>query len=98
MEPALLVVERLHHAGGDLDRELEVIRIERDLVEIDDPLQQEGVGLEQLHAVALAVAPAVVETSALLIPQVFLDKVQVLLRRGEVQRFVQHASRPGDRP
>lgn len=58
--------------------------VEGGLIKVDETREEKGVGREQLHGVALAVAPAMVERLAVMIPEVRLEESGIAFSGGEI--------------
>ena len=74
--PVLRIVEFRQHRFREGDGKIQVPRFERHLIESQHAGKQKCVGFEQLHVVALAIAPAVIERAAAraLFPELGLKK------------------------
>ena len=75
-----------------------MLGFQRGLVKIEHAAEEKSVTLQQLHIVALSVAPAVVERLGLRIPQLGLEEGGVLLRRSQQRVITEHDARASHRP
>src|SRR5207237_3527148 len=55
------VVKLREHRVGQREREFELLRIKRGLVEINHAGEEKGIGIEELNRITFAVAPAMVK-------------------------------------
>src|SRR5205085_192395 len=60
------------------------------LVEFVDAAEQEGIGLQQLDRITLAIAPAVIECFRNGVPEVLLEKADVALCGNAITLIAQH--------
>src|SRR5205823_14223185 len=68
-ESAILsIVKFSEHRFGEIDSKFQVLRLEGGLIQVNDTGEEKSVTFQQLDLIALAVAPAVIESFGARIP------------------------------
>ena len=90
------VVKFRNHRFGQFDGKIQMLRLQRGFVKFNDAGEQERVAFEQLHVVALAVAPAMKQRSfgIFLVPKFSRRNCQIFLRRRPIFFFAQERRKP----